>query len=215
MTLETLLLFAVTEFLLCLSPGPAVLAVVMLTLRGGARPGLAASAGVVAATAVYFALSALGLGAIIVASATLFTLVKWLGAAYLVVLGIGAVLPLARRLWRGGGADAAADTPVVRQRIRAGDGFRRGFAVQLSSPKTMMFFIALFPQFISPEAAVAPQFVAMGLVSASIEMPVLAAYVLATTASARFMRERVALWLDAAGGAVLVALGAALATQRR
>lgn len=217
MALETVLLFALTEFILCLTPGPAVFVVVSAAMRRGVRAGWATGAGVTAGTAFYFALSALGIGALIVASHTLFTILKWAGAAYLVWLGVRMALPLARRLLRGAPADAAPAADIALSPPEAAGlwpAFFKGFAVQLANPKTLMFFMALFPQFISPEGNVALQFSIMAVVSASLEMPVLMVYTLISAASARFLRDRVMLWFEGAAGAILVLIGAAIALTR-
>ncbi|KIT15790.1 LysE family translocator [Jannaschia aquimarina] len=81
MTFETIALFALTEFLLSLTPGPAVLLVIGLSMRQGCRIGFMATLGILSTNAVFFTLSALGVGALIPASATLFTILKWVGAA--------------------------------------------------------------------------------------------------------------------------------------
>ncbi|WMS43198.1 LysE family translocator [Acuticoccus sp. MNP-M23] len=212
MALDILLLFAATEFLLCISPGPSVLLVVGLAMRSGTRAGWAAAAGVTAGSAFYFALSALGVGGLIVASHTLFTIVKWAGAAYLVYLGIRMMGPLVCAL-RNGAMPAAGPLPVA-----DGGGsqraFWKGFAVQLANPKTLIFFVALFPQFIAPEGNVALQFAVMALVSALIEMPVLMVYALVSAASARWMARTAVLWFEGLAGAVLVFIGGALALAR-
>src|SRR5262245_703254 len=88
MSLEAWLLFVATETVLCLSPGPAVLLVLSVSLTRGWRPGLQASAGILIANLFYFVLSATSLGAILLASWELFFLIKWLGAGYLIWLGL-------------------------------------------------------------------------------------------------------------------------------
>lgn len=100
MTLKAVALFALAEMLLSLTPGPLVLLVVGLSLRGGFRIGFGASPGIIAVNAVYFTLSALGAGAAIIASAALFKAIKWIGAVYLAspaYLGLRMIRPLAGR----------------------------------------------------------------------------------------------------------------------
>src|SRR5258707_13749442 len=92
MTFKTWLLFLVMETALSLSPGPAVFYVVSQGVRGALRRTLPAAAGILTANGIYFALSATSLGAIIAASARFFTIAKWVGAAYLIYLGVKALL---------------------------------------------------------------------------------------------------------------------------
>ena len=88
MSWRTWMFFSATEALLCLTPGPAVLFVISHGLTRGGRASLSANAGILAGNSLYFVLSALGLGAILLASHEFFTLVKYVGAAYLVYLGV-------------------------------------------------------------------------------------------------------------------------------
>lgn len=216
---ETLLAFALTEFVLCLTPGPAVLIVVGTAMRRGLVAGWAAGAGVTAGTAFYFALSALGVGALIVASATLFTLVKWVGAAYLCFLGVRMMWPMALRVLGRQAPEPSAAAPAGEVEAQAADrglrsAFFKGFAGQLANPKTLVFFLALFPQFIAPDGSVALQFSAMALVSAAIEMPILMLYAFVSAASVRWIRARFVTLFEAVAGAILVLIGGTLATAR-
>ncbi len=87
MSLTVLFVFAVTEFFLSLTPGPAVLTVVSQGIRYGAKPSIRGALGILTGNALYFAISAIGLGAVLVASEILFTTIKYLGAGYLIFLG--------------------------------------------------------------------------------------------------------------------------------
>ena len=91
-SLRLLLVFAITEFLLCLTPGPAVLLVVSQSVRSGFKSSLRATAGILTGNAIYFALSALGLGALLLSSALLFQIIKWVGVLYLVFIGLKMLL---------------------------------------------------------------------------------------------------------------------------
>ena len=220
MDLDTIALFALTEFLLSLTPGPAVLLVIGLSMRQGFRLGVMATFGILSTNAVFFALSALGVGALILASAALFTVLKWIGAAYLVYLGIGMIAPLVRRWWRrragGGGLDleeARRAAPAAPQ--TALRSFWQGFSLQSSNPKNLAFFVAILPQFVAPDGNVAAQMAVLGVVSVLLELPILLVYGAASAVSARLMTERTIEWIEALGGGVLVALGGALASSRR
>ena len=224
MDFHTIALFALTEFLLSLTPGPAVLLVIGLSMRRGFHIGFMASLGIVATNAVFFALSALGVGALILASATLFMILKWIGAAYLVYLGVGMIRPLARRLRRSRSATAADDggldletarnaAPTVQESpLRS---FWRGFSLQASNPKNLAFFVAILPQFVTPDAGVAMQMVVLGVVSVLLELPILVVYGAASAFSAHLMRERLIEWIEGIGGGILIGLGGALAASQK
>lgn len=202
MTLSAWLLFALTETVLCLTPGPAVLFVVSYGLSRGGRRSLYANAGILAGNAFYFFLSALGLGAVLLASHQVFIAIKYAGAAYLVYLGVQTI--------RGAGlAFAAEDIPFPAAGLRA---FGRGFALQAANPKALIFFCALLPQFISPHSPVAPQMAILGVTSIVIEFFVLAAYGYLAGRAARVARQpKFVVAANRAGGGMLIAAGAGIA----
>jgi threonine/homoserine/homoserine lactone efflux protein len=201
MSLEAWLAFCATETVLCIIPGPAVLFVVSVALASGARGGMAASLGVLAANAGYFTLSATGIAAVIVASHELFTVLRWAGAAYLVVLGLGMLFGHSRPV-------AGASPQLVRR------AFLRGVLVQSANPKALVFFVALLPQFIEPGAPVALQIVLLGASSVVIELFVLAVYVALSVRARQLAGSRLAGPLQRVGGGFLVAAGARLAVAR-
>ncbi len=205
MTVETWLLFCVTETVLCFTPGPAVLTVVSLALTAGARAGMGASLGILAANAVYFVLSATGIGAILLASYELFFLIKWLGAAYLIWLGLRMLASHTNAV-----EPPSAATP------RTLRPFTHGAITQGANPKALVFFTALLPQFIEPHSPVALQVTILAVSSILIELVVLSIYV-AVCQRARGMMQRsgFATSLSRAGGALLIGAGAGLATLRR
>ena len=170
MSLKTWLLFLVMETALSLSPGPAVFYTVSQGIRGALRRTFPAAAGILTANGIYFALSATSLGAIIAASARFFTVAKWVGAAYLIYLGVRAL------------ASANAMHAVALDgRPSGNDRDLRGvylgaLTLQLANPKALLFFLALLPQFIDPAKPVVPQMLILAATSMVPEFCILMGY---------------------------------------
>jgi homoserine/homoserine lactone efflux protein len=206
MSLKLLLVFAVTELLMSLTPGPAVLLVVSQGMKAGFKPSLRGTLGIEVSNAIYFVLSALGLGALLVASANLFQVIRWLGAAYLILIGLK-MLIFKRRV-----EDKVE--PVVAKR-NSPKLFFQGFVTQLVNPRALAFFTALLPQFISPGSRVVQQFVVLGIVSMSVEIPVLVTYGWLSARGGRLIPEKLSFLPDRIAGACLVGAGAGLASMRK
>lgn len=205
MTVETWIAFTVLETMLCLVPGPAVLFVMGQGLVQGPRPAIAASVGILSANTAYFAVSATGLGALLLASYEVFFAIKWLGVAYLVWLGLRALLarPEALAIERA--------KPASAWRV-----FRRGFLVQVANPKTILFFGALLPQFVDPAGDVPMQMLVLGATSVVVEFVVLAVYGGLAGRLRRFAsRPEVVMWFERAAGGLLIAAGLGMAAIRR
>ena len=170
MPFKTWLLFLVMETALSLSPGPAVFYTVAQGVRGGLRRTLPAAAGILTANGIYFALSATSLGAIIAASARFFTVAKWVGAAYLIYLGLKALYSANSMP-----SVALGENPEVRDR-----GLRKVYlgalTLQLANPKALLFFLALLPQFIEPGSPVVPQMLILAATSMVPEFCILTGY---------------------------------------
>jgi len=201
MTLHTWLTFLLATAVLLAIPGPTVLMVIGQSLGAGRRHALPLVAGVALGDLTAITLSLAGLGAVLAASAAAFTLLKWAGAAYLVVLGV--------RLWR---APVSADAAPP---LRAGAAFRQAYVVTALNPKGIAFFVAFVPQFISPSAPFLPQ--AAILVASFVAMAsagVLLWASLAGRASSLVRQPAVRRRLNRAGGGVLVGAGLALALRR-
>ncbi len=204
MNVETWLLFCATETVLCFTPGPAVLCVISTALARGAGGGVVASLGILAANAMYFALSATGLGALLLASRTLFVAIKWVGAGYLVYLGLRMLLRRAPSPQEAPAAPARRASPFV-----------NAFVTQTANPKALIFFTALLPQFIDPDQSAARQIAILGVSSVVIEFLVLCIYVGACHGARRWARgRRFGDALHRAGGVLLIAAGAKLAAIR-
>lgn len=204
---QTWLLFIATEGVLSVTPGPAVLYVLSQAIRCGPGKSVWGSCGILAANILYFALSATSLGALIVASYRLFFWIKWIGAAYLVYLGLSNFF----------GKTSVAALPDSGGPHRSGPRILRdGFFLQAANPKALLFFTAILPQFIDPRQPVGFQVFVLGLSSTLMEFIILFIYgqlagrALATARSPRF--ERIT---NRAAGSLLIGAGVGLARLRR
>jgi homoserine/homoserine lactone efflux protein len=199
-TFKTWLLFLTMEGALSLSPGPAVFYVVSQSARGGMSRTLAATAGILSANGIYFVLSATSLGAIIAASARFFTLAKWLGAAYLIYLGIRALRSAAM-------SESVNLQPGVGAELGTRRVYTGALTLQLANPKALLFFLALLPQFIDLKSPVVPQMSILTATSMIPEFCILMGYgwlaSRALRASARFgvtsRMNRWLAWIEGAG----------------
>lgn len=206
MTWQIWLLFVITEAVLSMTPGPAVLYVLSQAIRRGARKSIWASAGILSANAMYFALSATSLGAVIVASYRLFFVIKWLGAAYLVYLGLRSFFGRESML-------AMPETAGVSSGPRI---LRDGFFLQAANPKALLFFTAILPQFIDARHNVAPQVVVLGISSIAVEFFILSVYgQLAGRALSAARSPRYEKITNRLAGSLLIGAGVGLATLRR
>ena len=149
MSIDThqLLMFIVAGWLLNLTPGPDVLYIVSNALRSGTRAGIVAGLGITAGCFVHIFAAAVGVGALLATSATAFTVLKWLGAAYLLWMG---VRMLFSRAGGGNGAAIAAAQAAPHQEASLRAVFLGGFWTNVLNPKVAIFFLAFVPQFIAP-----------------------------------------------------------------
>lgn len=202
---QVLLVFTLTMTVLAITPGPAVLLVVSHGMKSGFGASLKAAIGVQAGNGVYFTLSALGLGAILSTSETLFYVVKYVGAAYLIYLGIRIIWTAHRATEPGTGVEGVLRQP-----------FAQAVLTQLANPKSVLSFGAMMPQFIDPSGNLLLQYVLLATACVVSEMPILAVYGwLASQGRRAFVGPRVAVWRERLSGGALVAIGASLAAIRR
>jgi threonine/homoserine/homoserine lactone efflux protein len=138
-TWSTVVLFLLAALGLLLVPGPSVLYVVTRSMTQGRRAALASVLGIEVATLIHVVAAALGLSALLLTSALAFSVVKYLGAAYLIVLGVRTLLAREKH--------QQAEAPAPRSGSQV---FRQGFLVNLLNPKTALFFYAFLPQFVDP-----------------------------------------------------------------
>lgn len=206
MSFEIWLAFAAASTALLLIPGPTVLLVLSYALTQGRRVALATVVGVALGDLIAMTASLAGLGALVLASATLFTVLKWVGAAYLVWLGI--------KMLRS--ADKTTDTLSAPPDLPARGVFGHAAAVTALNPKSIGFFIAFVPQFVDPGAAMLPQFSVMIATFVGLAaLNALAYALLADKLRQQIARPSVIAWLTRAGGATLVGMGVLTATLRR
>jgi threonine/homoserine/homoserine lactone efflux protein len=215
--IHDLTLFMISGLLLNLMPGPDSLLIMSRSATQGWRAGSAAALGIGAGTMVHIFAAALGLSALLATSATAFTVVKWVGAAYIVYGGIGM---LRSRLKTPADADAAqararaaTAQPLPYRRI-----FFQGFLTNVLNPKVALFFLAFVPQFISADAASKPlAFLILGSIFNFNGMLYCHGLALFTAfASARLnITPMAALWMNRTMGGLFLALGARLALSEQ
>ncbi|GGE29629.1 lysine transporter LysE [Agaricicola taiwanensis] len=202
MALDIWFTFVASSSVMLLIPGPTALLVVSYALGQGRRSALATAAGVVLGDFLAMTLSLVGVGALLMASATLFTLVKWIGAAYLVWLGI--------KLWRAkpSAGDAA---PASQTRM-----FGHAFAVTALNPKSIVFFIAFLPQFIDPAVSLLPQVAILEVTFLALSGLNALFYALVASQAHRAIRsDNVLRTINRAGGSLLIGAGVATAMMRK
>jgi RhtB (resistance to homoserine/threonine) family protein len=205
-----LLAFTLVAALMTLSPGPDTMLVVRNALRGGRRDGLLTVAGICTGLFGHALLSALGVSAILLYSATAFTLLKIAGACYLVWLGIKSLLAAAR-----GGA-GAPEPGGSAAGVAGSVSFREGLLTNLLNPKVIVFYLALVPQFIGPDDPVMLKYVLLTSIHYLQGILWLGGVALLVARSrVMFLRPAWRRWIDAACGTILVALGLRLALQRQ
>ena len=206
MALDHWLAFVAASTVLLAIPGPTVLLVISYALGHGRRAAWSTVAGVMLGDFTSMTASLLGLGAVLAASAALFTTLKLVGAAYLVYLGV--------RLWRAPVSDAVADeeAPVA----RPGRIFLHAYAVTALNPKSIVFFIAFLPQFLDRTSPVVPQLVIFEATFLTMAMLGALTYTMLASAARRTIRRpSVQRMVNRTGGGLLVGAGALAVAWRR
>lgn len=206
MPLDLWLTFLAASFALLLIPGPTVMLVLSYALSKGRSVAIASAAGVAFGDLVAMAASLAGLGALVLASATAFTALKWVGAVYLVYIGI--------KLFR----SASSANPEMPQAadITASRVFRHTAAVTALNPKSIAFFIAFVPQFIKADAPLMPQFAILIITFVTMAgLNALAYALLADRLRNALKRPHIIAWITRAGGTALITMGLLTATLRR
>lgn len=198
-------LFFTAALAINISPGPDLIYVLSRTVAEGRRVGFASLLGIWTGALVHVSAAALGLAALLAASDVAFAVVKYVGAAYLIYLGL--------RAWR-------AQAPVLDKeqkpdrRVTPWMAYRQGVAVDLLNPKAAIFFLAFLPQFVRPEAGhVSAQIMLLGVLVIAVAVVVESAAMLLASRLTRTLRgnARASRWLQRLLGSVLVGLGVRLA----
>jgi len=202
MTFESWAAFTAASAVLLIIPGPTVLLVVSYALGQGWRTVLPMTVGVALGDFTAMTLSMLGLGALLAASATLFTILKWVGAAYLVYLGI--------RLWRAGGTlDAAPRTDAVSAAKMLG----HAWLVTALNPKSITFFVAFLPAFLDPQANFLTQMLVFEATFLVLAFANAFGYALVAARARGFVANPRAIGIvNKVGGGLLIGAGAATVT---
>lgn len=188
-------------------PGPATLLTVARATSAGTRVGMATGLGIAVGDMIHTALAVVGLSAIILASAFAFSLIKYLGAAYLIYLGLRAIFDRTSRA-----------APSATMNITASAAFRQGILSEVLNPKTALFFLAFLPQFVRPEnGSVLLQLAILGLIMVALGF--LSTMIFALTAGriGNFLRRNATIvkWQGKVVGSIYCALGVRLALQER
>lgn len=207
----SLLTFALLALVVVMTPGPTVL----LALSNGSRFGIAVAgygiAGAAISDAVLITAAGLGLGAILAASTFWFSVVKWIGVAYLVWLGVqmmrssGQLGPVAKNPENKKSGALHNNTAV----------FRKSFLVAVTNPKGYLFFTAFLPQFLLPTEPIFQQYVTLALIFVVVDVIVMVVYAGLGAKAVQYLSDRGALWIDRVCGGLLVALGLALTFLKR
>lgn len=206
MTLSHWLLYVLAVLVLTATPGPSVLMCISTSVNLGARKAVVTSLGSTTAIVGIMVLSALGLGAALAASELLFNVLKWLGAAYLAYLGVVSLLSKTSEI-----AVSGEMKPASTRRL-----FAQGFLVGASNPKALLFFGALFPQFINPAAPQLPQFVVLGVTFVFFELLWLGIYALTAAKAKQWLQKpRRARLFNRATGIVFLLAAGLLASSKR
>lgn len=205
---QHLLLFIAAGWLLNLTPGPDVLYIVTHSLRSGARAGIIAGLGITAGCFVHIFAAAVGVSALLATSAMAFTVLKWMGAAYLLWIGVKILFSRRPQLTTDLRAAAASEPQRPLKAIFIG-----GFWTNVLNPKVAIFFLAFVPQFIAPDAASpALAFALLGVLFNLNAIPVNTGWALvAAWMAKRDAVQRGMHWLDRAAGVMFIGFGIKLA----
>lgn len=208
MSLTTFYLYLITWTLVALSPGPAAMCIMSQSSRHGVRASFAGISGIQVGNVFFFACIALGLASLLATATTAFTVLRWIGAAYLLYLGLRIVMGTFRHKQ----TPHAEKEPAV-----ASHGlFLQGLLIQLTNPKALLFVSALLPQFIEAERPFGMQIVILLAVTVVVDVLVMWGYALLASHGSRALKSSpLVLWIERVFGAALVFFGLRLVTAEK
>lgn len=195
MTTDTWLLYVGTVLIFMITPGPSHLLMLSVSMSNGFHRSLATAAGDLTANAIQIVLAGLGLAAVITSSQHGLSIVKWAGVSYLIWVGLRQILASFRN------GNGSQDVPVTSLRML----WFRGFITSASNPKAVVFFAALFPQFLDPRYSLAPQIAILGASYIFIDGCFLASYGKGASWLAQRIRSHQKVWVERAAGTSLIA----------
>lgn len=205
MALETYLIFLLTTAVVVFTPGAAAIAIASQGATNGGKRALFGVAGVALANVVYFILSATGIASLIIASNLLFSIIKWVGVAYLVYLGITAIFSKA----------GAISVQPDKHKSTASTLFAKGFIIEFANPKALLYFAAILPQFLNTDAPIIPQILIMGGTTLLIDVTSYSAYGLLGDHLARGgVKKWIVSAVNKTAGAALLFAGIKMASVR-
>ena len=206
MELSAWLTYFIATIILSVTPGPGVFSSISSGIRHGFRVGVWNGVGMQAANLIIVLVVSLGLGAVLLASEALFSAVKWIGVVYLVYLGVVT--------WRAPPRTFEEDTGDNAHGAR--EVFMRGFWVNMTNPKGIIFFAAILPQFIDVARPQLPQYAIFAATTFTVDVVIMAGYTALAARVLKVMRNPGHIrWVNRGIGSLFVAAGVALASFRR
>ncbi|KXI23942.1 homoserine/homoserine lactone efflux protein [Photobacterium sanguinicancri] len=204
MSVDIWLAYLATAIVFSFAPGSGTVNSISNGMVYGFRKSLSSIIGLQVGLTCHIILVGVGLGALVAQSATAFTVIKWVGALYLIILGI--------QKWR---ERATFDLNPQQASVSSSRLFRQAILVNLTNPKSIVFLVALFPQFIQPSAPQLPQLLILGVTTVMVDMCVMLGYVtLASRLSGYIRSERIMGALNRVFGSMFIGCGALLASAR-
>ena len=204
--MDTWIAFAIASAIILVIPGPTIILVMSQSIKYGPHAVVPLVAGVLLGDFIAMTCSLLGLGVVLSTSSALFSLFKWIGALYLIYLGI--------KMWVTVPHHYEQTDPVISS--QSGRLFRGAFVVTALNPKSIAFFVAFFPQFINPLQAVIPQLFLLGMTFLTLAGLNAALYGMFGGGMKHFFTNTcVRKWINRAGGSALICAGILTAAMRR